>query len=244
MTPSLSIVETEARQLIGHMPESRQRVLQTALLALCETHWHSVRGNQPLTHLAQTLWAIMPPLADLFIDLYARADSRLHEILPEPAFARGLALIVLAEIERGNEAAVHLAHEPMMAFQAMAPPAGWLERITALLQGAREPPLIHPHDKHGALWRALAVIAARTRRLDLPAIVAVMRLLAEPDDPYAMLPDADLDDLRQAVAQTGIRFLAIEDDHIRFAQHEHEHEPVRTRYVGEMLLELRRQWLG
>jgi hypothetical protein len=243
MPPSLSLIETEARQLIRRMPESRQRALQAALMQLCEDHWRSIRGKQPLTRLAQTLWAITPPLTDLFIDLYAKVDTRLLEMLPEPVFTRGLALLVLTEIERGNEAAVHLAHEPMMAFESMPPSTDWLVRNSALLRGTLEPPLIHPHDKHGVLWRALAAIAAQTRRLDLPAIREVIRLLSESVDPHAMLPDADLDSLRHAVAQAGIRFLAVEDDHIRFSQHEREHEPVRTRQVGELLQELRQRWL-
>jgi len=244
MEPSLSLIETEARQLIGRMPEQRRNQLQIALLELCETHWRELRGMQPLTHLAQTLWSITPVSTDLFIDLYAKGDARLGEIVPEHSLTRGLALLVMAEIERGNEAAVHIAHEPMMAFESAAPTPELLERICALLHGTLEPPLIHPHDKHGALWHALAVIAAQTRRLDLPAIRAIVHLLAKPDDPHIMLPDADLDVLRHAVAQIGIRFLAIDDDHIRFAQHEHEHDPVRTRQVGEMLLELRQKWLG
>jgi len=244
MEPSLSLIETEARHIIGRMPEERRYQLQTALLALCEMRWHELRGTQPLTHLAQTLWSITPASADLLIDLYASGDVRLEEIVPAHSLTRGLALLVMAEIERGNEAAVHFAHEPMMAFETSLPTAELLERICALLHGTLEPPLIHPHDKHGALWHALAVIAAQTRRLDLPAILAVVQLLAKPDDPHITLPDADLDALRHAVAQTGIRFLAIEDDHIRFVQHEHEHDPVRTRQVGEMLLELRQKWLG
>jgi hypothetical protein len=243
MPPSLSLIETEASHLIGRMPETRRRALQDALVSLCETHWYNIRGPQPLTNLAQTLWLITPPLADLFIDLYARGDARLAEIVPQHTLARGLALLVLAEIEHGNEAGVHLAHEPMVAFETSAPPDTLLERITALLHGTLEPPLIHVHDKHGALWRALAEIAVYTRRLDLPAVLAVIRLLAAPVDPYATMPDAELDGLRHAVAAVGIRFLAIEEAHIRFAQHEHEHDPVRARELGEMLLELRQQWL-
>jgi hypothetical protein len=244
MPASLSQIANEAQHLIGRIPEPRRHSLQHALVALCESHWQDLRGTQPLTHLAQTLWSITPPLADLFIDAYALGHTRVNDIVPEHTLARGLALLVMAEIERGNEAAAHIAHEPMMAFAMTAPSPELLERMRALLHGTLEPPLIHPQDKRGALWRALAVIAEQTRRLDLPAMLAVIGLLAQPDDPHVMLPDADLDRLRHSVAQVGIRFLALEQDHIRFAQHAHEHDPVRARQVGELLLELRQHWLG
>jgi len=244
MSPSLSLIENEAQHVIGRIPESRRRSLQNAVVSLCESHWQYLRGSQPLARLAQTLWSISPPLADLFIDLYAGGDSRVGDIVPEHTLVRGLALLVMAEIECGNEAGVHIAHEAMMSFDTAAVPLDLLERIRALLHGSLEPPLIHPRDRHGVLWRALAEMAAKIRRLDLPAMLAVIRLLAEPDEPRAKLPDADLDALRHAVAQTGIRFLAFEDDRIRFAQHEHEHDPIRARQVGELLLELRQLWLG
>lgn len=243
MPASLSQIANEAQHLIGRIPETRRRCLQDALVTLCEDHWQEVRGAQPLTHLAQCLWAITPPLADLFIDIYATGDARVNDIVPEHTLVRGLALLVIAEIERGNEAGVHIAHEPMMAFEMAAPPLEWLERIRAFLHGTLEPPLLHLHNKRGALWHALALIAEQTRRLDLPAMLAVIRLLAQPDDPHVLLPDADLDVLRHRVAQIGIRFLALEDDHIRFVQHAHEHDPIPARHVGELLLELRQYWL-
>lgn len=161
--PSLALIETEAQRLVGRLPESRRLAQQTALVDLCETHWHSLRGPQPETPLAQTLWSVTPPLADLLTDLYAGGDARLGEVLLESHLARGLALLVLAEIERGNEAGVHIAHEPMMAFETAPPPIALLERITALLRGTLKPPRLHHHDKHhDSMWKALAVIAAHT----------------------------------------------------------------------------------
>lgn len=244
MSPALSLIQREADQLLGHLPDSRRRELQAKIVALCEQHWLAIRGTQPLTTLAQTLWRITPPLADLLIDLYVKADARLFELLPEHTLSRALAFLVLAEVERGNEAGVHLAHEPMMAFESVRPSQGWLARNGALLHGEIVPPLIHPHDRHGVLWRVLAVIAAHTRRLDLPAVLAVIHLLIAPADPHHALPDAELDALREEVAGGGVRFLGVENGHIYFAQHEHVHEPVRDRQLGEMLQELRRVWLA
>lgn len=244
MSPSLSLIQNEATQLLGHMPESRRRDLQDQIIILCEQHWLILRGSQPLTQLAQTLWSITPPLLDLLIDLYINGDAWLLDLLPGQSLTRGLALLVVAEIERGNEAGVHLVHEPMMAFESSGPDSEWLARNNALFHGRIVPPLIHPHDRHGVLWRALALIAAHTRRLDLPAVLAVIRLLLAPVDPRQVLPDAELNALRESVADMGIRFLGIDDNEIQFAQHEHMHAPVRSRHVGEMLHELRQVWLA
>lgn len=240
---SLSFIETEAHQLVRRLPESRRLTQQAALVELCETHWRSIRGPQPDTPLAQSLWTVTPPLADLLMDLYARGDAQLVDLSPGKDLARGLALLVLAEIERGNEAGVHIAHEPMMAFDTIPPPIALLERITALLQGRLEPPLLHRHDKHhNSMWKALAVIAAHTRRLDLPAVLEVIRLLTVSADQTAS--DAALEKLRHEVAEVGIRFLHIDDDHVHFEQHGHAHKPIRARRLGEMLFEVRQMWLG
>lgn len=243
MTASLTLIENEAQHLIGRIPEDRRHAMQVTLVDVCEAHWIKIRGAEPVTSLAHTLWSITPPLADLFIDLFLNQDSQLWEIVPEHTLARGLALVTLAEIERGNETGVHIAHEPMMAFETSAAPAGLLKRNSALLHGELTAPLIHPHEKHGALWKALAVIAEHTHRLDLPAVLAVIHLLTLPADSRSHLPDPELDALHHAVGEAGIRFLGIDDDYIRFGQHEHEHKPIRCRHLGEMLLELRQLWL-
>ncbi|MEJ2362581.1 MAG: hypothetical protein P8Z75_14420 [Gammaproteobacteria bacterium] len=182
MTASLTLIENEAQHLIGRIPEGRCRAMQLALVEVCETHWIKIRGAEPVTRLAHTLWSIPPPLADLCIDLFLKQDSQLWAIVPEHTLARGLALVILAEIARGNESGVHIAHDPMMAFDTTAPPAALLNRMSALLHGELTAPLIHPHAKHGALWRALAVIAEHTHRLDLPAVLAVIHLLTLPAD--------------------------------------------------------------
>lgn len=235
------MIETEAQRLVGRLPESQRRVLQDELIDRCEAHWHALRGPQPDTPLAQALWSVTPPLADLLLDLHAVGDVRLAELLPGSKLAGGLALLVLAEVERGNEEGVHVAHEPMMAFETVPPSTEWLERVGALLRGTLEPPRLHPHDKHhDAMWKALAVIAAHSRRLDLPAVLAVIRLLTAPP----AIADAALEELRDAVAEVGIRFLKIDDDHVHFEQHGHPHKPVRARRLGEMLLEIRQLWLG
>jgi hypothetical protein len=242
--PSLSQIESEAQRLVGRLPEPRRRTLEAALLELCETHWQTLRGPEPATPLAQALWSVMPPLADLLIDLYAAGDAALDEALPDHNLANGLALLVFAEIERGNEAGVHIAHEPMMAFETAPPPASWLEHIAALLRGTLAPPLLHRHDRHAPLWKALAIIASDIRRLDLPAMLEVIRLLTTPVEQLDPGHDEELEKLRDDVLEAGICFQDIDDDHIHLEQHGHEHKPVRARQLAEMLLEIRQKWLG
>ena len=242
---SLSLIKSEAQCVLGRLSESRRIAQQSALVGLCESHWQMLRGPRPDSPLAQALWSVTPPLADLLLDLYAQGDSRLDEVLYGPHLARGMALLVFAEIECANEAGVHIAHEPMMAFEHASPPMAWLERVSALLRGTLEPPRLHHHDKHhDPMWKALAVIAAYTRRLDSPAVLVVIRMLSATTEQGGRVSDPALETLREAVAEVGIRFRAMDDDRIHFEQHGHTHKPVRTRRLGEMLLEIRRTWLG
>ena len=240
---SLSLIATEAQRQLKQVREARRHELQEALAELCEAHWQELRGAQPTTPLAQALWSITPPWSDLLLDLYAAGDARLTDLLPKSRLAKGLALLVLAEIERGNEMGVYIAYEPMMAFESTPPPATWLTRITSLLRGTLEPPVLHLHDSHESLWKALAIIAAHTRRLDLSAVLQVIALLTAPQDQASTTRDEALETLRHDLLEVGIRFLSSENDHIHFEQHSHAHKPVRTRQLGEMLLEIREKWL-
>ena len=54
--PKLSLVESEAARLLGHMPEAKRRTLQQALVDACEAHWLEMRGgSSTLPH------AYLPP---------------------------------------------------------------------------------------------------------------------------------------------------------------------------------------
>ena len=241
--PSLSLIATEAQRQLRLLKETRRRALQKDLADLCEAHWHELRGPHPATPLARVLWSITPPWSDVLLDLHAGGDARLAGLLPKSKLAKGLALLVLAEVERGNEMGVYIAYEPMMAFETTPPPADWLERIISLLHGTLEPPVPHRHDGREPLWKALAVIAAHTRRLDLPAVLQVIGLLTAPQDQATNARDETLETLRHDVRDVGIGFLGIESDRVLFLQHGHAHKPVRTRHLGEMLLAIRRKWL-
>ena len=240
--PSLTLIETEAQRLVGRIPERRRRPLQSALIELCENQWRELRGAEPQSMLAQAVWLVAPPLSDLFIDLYAATDSRLDEALGGYEPAQGLALLVMADIERGDEAGVHIDQEAMMAFENGSPPLAWLERVAAMLRGSLEIPPMHHHDPHPPLWKASYVIASHIKRCDPPAILQVIQLLIK-NVGLSETQDITLEKIRADVAEVGIRFLNIDDDHIQIEQHRHEHKPVRTRQLADMLLDIRQAWL-
>lgn len=241
--PSLSLIESEAQRLLRSLKEPARREIQQDLVELCELHWQELRGQQPASPLAQALWSVTPLWADLLIDLYVTNDIRLDAALPSQYIARGMALLVLAEIERGNEFGVQMSHEPMMAFEMDVPPMAWLERISSLLRGTLAPPLLHSHDHRSGLWRALTVIAVHTSRPDLPAVLGVISLLTVTGESSGSGYDEELEALRQEVLEAGVRFMSMDKDYVHLEQHGHAHKPVRTRELGEMLLEIRHAWL-
>jgi len=241
--PKLSLIESEATRLVGRLPETRRRARQQALIDLCEAHWPEIRGPEPATPLAHVMWSTPPPCADLLADLFAAGDGRLDGLPHGRRAPQAFALLVLAEIERGNAEGIRLAHEPMMLFESPAAGARYAEDVAAALRGGGEALHVHPHDSRPALWKALACIAAQTGRCDLAAVTGVIGLLASlPAD--AQAADEALERLRGKLGETGVHFLGIDDGHIRFEVRGHAHPPVDTRQLGEMLAEIRRPWRG
>jgi hypothetical protein len=238
--PKLSLIESEAARLVGRMPEARRRGLQQALLDLCDAHWPEIRGPEPATPLAHALWSIAPPRADLLVDLVAAGDSRLQALLgPRPA--QGFALLVLAEIERGNAEGIRIAHDPMMLFDSPAAGARYAEGVAAALRSGGTARHWHSHDAKPALWKALACIAAQTGRCDLAAVMGVIGVLVS--RPAADLPaDAELEALRSTLDETGVHFLGVDDGHVSFTLHGDAHPPASAKQVAEMLGEIRPVW--
>jgi hypothetical protein len=238
--PKLSLIESEAARLVGRMPEARRRGLQQALLDLCDAHWPEIRGPEPATPLAHALWSIAPPRADLLADLVAAGDSRLQALLgPRPA--QGFALLVLAEIERGNAEGIRIAHDPMMLFDSPAAGARYAEGVAAALRSGGTARHWHSHDAKPALWKALACIAAQTGRCDLAAVMGVIGVLVS--RPAADLPaDAELEALRSTLDETGVHFLGVDDGHVSFTLHGDAHPPASAKQVAEMLGEIRPVW--
>jgi len=241
--PKLSLIESEAARLVGRVPEARRRVLQQALIELCDAHWLEIRGPEPATPLAHALWSVTPPRADLLADLVAASDGRLEEVLQGRNAAHGFALLALAEIERGNAEGIRLAHDPMMLFDSPSAGDRYAEGIAAALRGEGKALPLHPHASKPALWKALACIAAHAGRCDLAAVMRVIGLLVAL--PAADQPvDAELEQLRKELDEAGVHFLGIDDDHVRFAVHGHEHPAASARQIGEMLGEIRQGWPG
>lgn len=236
----LSQIAFEAERLVGRMQETRRLALQQELVDLCEARWLALRGPQPTTPLAYALWSITPPLADLFADLHTSGDAQLEKVLGGHRPAWGLALLALAEIARGNAEGARLAHEPMMAFESAAAGALLAGRMAAFLRGELTWPASHKHPQQPPLRTALAVIAIRTGRCDLEAVLEVIRLLAASKDSA----DAALEQLREALGAAGVSFLAVEDGQVRFARHGHEHKPATTGQIAEMLIDIRQKRIG
>lgn len=237
----LSFIETEARRLTDRLPEPKRRALQETLIRLCEEHWREMRGPEPATALARTLWSVPPPLAELLVDLQAAGDARLAELIDGLRPAGALALLVLGEIERGNAEGVHVAHEAMMAFDTPASGRAYAERIAAALRGHVAGPVLHRHSSRAPLWKALALMAAQTGRHDFKALVEVIRLLAAP--PPALADEA-LERLRAALREVGVRFLGIDDHAVRFELHGREHRPATLKRLRDLIAEVRQARLA
>jgi len=232
----LSTIDAESRRLVGRAPEAEQRAFRAELIASCEKYWEGIRGPRPPQALAQTLWSVTPPFAELFVDMIHNGDAQLADVLAGIKPARALAALVLAEIERGNAEGAHIAYEAMMLFES--PQAGRVhaERIAAALRAPHPGPALRPPAAREPLWKALAEIVAHTARHDMAAVSAVIQLLAPP--PPAP-PDAALEALRTAVQAVGVRFLGIDAAVLRFEARGHEHKPATRKHLAELLAEIR-----
>jgi hypothetical protein len=244
MAPRLSFVEAEARQLVGRFPEAKQRALQKALVELCEARWREIRGPEPATILAHKLWAAAPPLAELFADLHAAGDAQLDDLLDGLRPARALALLVLAEIERGDAEGVHVAHEAMMSLESPAAGRIYEERVALALRGSLEVPPLHRHSSREPLWKALAIIAAHTGRHDVKALEAVIELLGSAPRGAPVQPDKALERLREALDELGVRFVGFNSRFVHLALHGRPHKPVSRKRLADLLAEVRRARLA
>ena len=236
----LSHIASEARRLVGRVPESKLRTLQDDLTNLCENSWREIRGPEPDSPLTHALWSATPPLSDLYIGLYGAGDMRLEEVLGRLTPSRGLAVLVLAEIERGDTEGVQIAYESMMIFETPIAAQAYTERVASALHGELEAKKLHRKIKREPLTKALITLVEHTGRHDLKAITEVIRLLtAEPGT-----ADEALEQLRAALLEAGIQFRSIEDDHIHFDLHGRERKPVRLNRILDTLLEIRQARLG
>jgi hypothetical protein len=240
----LSLIDDEARRLAGRFPEARRRALQGTLIELCEAHWQAIRGTEPSTSLAHALWSVTPPLADLFVDMHAAGDARAVELPDGLKPARALALLVLAEIERGDAEGIRIAHHAMMAFESPAAGRVHAGRVAAALHGGLSEARLPRAITRTPLGHALAIIVARTARHDLRACIEVIRLLAAAPASTAPRPDEKLEQLRDALHETGVRFLKVDDEALHFELHGREHKPLRLNRLRDTLAAIREAWVA
>jgi hypothetical protein len=237
--PKLSLIKGEAERLAGRLSEPKRREFQQRLLDLCEKHWPEIRGPEPATPLDHALWSIAPPLSDLFADLFAAGDGRLDDVLQGHKPEWGLALLVLAEIERGDAEGARLAHELMMVFDSTELDVYYAVQITSALRGQMEPRPLSRQGLRQPLWRALGVMSAHIKRWDLTAIILVIRLLSSAPE-----TSDTLGQLRAELEETGIHFLGVEDHFVFYEQHGHEHKPVSVNQLAEVLFSIRKGSFG
>lgn len=233
----LLIIDAEARRVLGRMPMPRMQALGASVAALCEAHWPSMRGPEPTGRLARALWQIPPHLADLFVHLYGVADPHLGEILDRLTAPQALALLVLAEIERGDAEGARSAYAAMRLFESPAAGAAQMRSILATSGGqAPEARLMHAH--RPALWRAVVGLAVQTGRWDMKAVIEGIRQLAQLQASSAELADEpDTQRILAMLRELGVTFLGVEGDRLRYALRGEEREPVRCKEVADMLAE-------
>ena len=239
----LSLINNEARRVLRQIPGHRLQAMQNDLRELCQIRWQELRGKKPAAPLAQALWAAMPPAADLFVDLYGSGDLRLDDALAGANPNCGLAALVISEIENGDLEALHIAYEAMMLFESPAAGQVYAEAVARALCGELDGPRLHRKSSRKApLWKALVVITSHTGRHDLQALLEVIRLLTTTDASTAV--DESLERLRDELQQAGVKFVALDNDLIRFELHERPHKPISRKRFADLLAEVRQLRLG
>ena len=237
MMTKLLIIDAEARRVLGRLPEPRMQALQASVIALCEAAWPDIRGPEPATRLAKALWEIPPHFADIFVHLYGIADPRLAGVLIHLTPPQALALLVLAEIERGDAEGARSAYAAMRVFESPAARMAYVRAILTTSGGhAPEAGLRHAH--HPALWRAVVGLAIQTGRWDTKAVLECIRQVAQSQiSATGPAGEPDMQRILDMLRELGITFLAVETDHLIYALRGEKREPVRYKQVAEILAE-------
>jgi len=233
----LLIIDEEARRVLGRLPLPRMQALQASLAALCDAGWPQIRGPEPTTRLAKALWEIPPHYADIFVHLYGVADPRLLQILEHVSPAQALAVLVLAEIERGDAEGARRAFAAMRLFES---PAAGMDYARAILttsgMHAPEARLMHAH--RPALWRAVVGLAAETGRWDTKAVMECIRQVAQTQaSPAGLAGGPDMQRSLEMLGELGVTFLRVEGDRLIYAVRREEREPVSCKQLADMLAE-------
>ncbi|MEY5097386.1 MAG: hypothetical protein RJA36_105 [Pseudomonadota bacterium] len=240
MTP-LSMIADAARRTLGHLPQARQEPLKAALVESCLAHWPAMRGAMPGHPLARALWEVSPHLCLLFMHQWDQSDPSLLERLEHLSPERALALLALAEIERGDPDGAASACEAMRLFGS---PAARELHVRAVLDAFGRPEaddwLRHSH--HPPLWRGVAELALRSGRWDGRAVMEGLRQVAQAQSsPGGASDDPDMAHVLERLARFGLRFQVLEDKALAWSAHGKEPQPLSFRQVCEILAEARQQ---
>lgn len=232
----LSSIADEARRVAGEVSESRLRAHGDALRALCEAHWLELRGMEPPDPLAKRLWNARPALADLFLALEAVADPRLEDALGRLSPARGLALLVLTAIERGEAEEARSAYEAMMLYASEAVGIAEARRVSERLHGDGERiDELHRHSSHPSIAKALAAVASAAGRRDLNGVVAAVTFVAERQAGTDAGDDEISRRLLATLAELGVTFLGLDDEGLHYGLRGTERRAVPRAQLARLL---------
>jgi hypothetical protein len=228
----------------GGQPPRRLRRLGEALVPLCEAHWAEIRGPKPAGGLEQALWELAPPLADLFVHLHGSTDPRLADALGSCTPAQALAVLVEAEIGRGNSEGARLAYDAMMLFDSPGAREVHTRDVMRRLarSGSDAPMPAGRHLRLPALARAVAAIAHATGRYDLAALLASIRVLAQAQaGAPEFASDPRLASLLAALSALGLRFCGLNGARLLYALRGAQKAPVPVKRLADTLARLRRE---
>jgi hypothetical protein len=198
-----------------------------------------LRGPEPPTGLARSLWNARPALADLFLALMDASDPRLDDALGRLSPARGLALLVLVAIERGEAEEARSAYEAMMLYDSVAVGDAEARRVSERLHGDGERiEALHRHSSQPSIGKALAAIAAEAGRGDLNGVLAAAAFVAELQAGHA---DAGSDEaarrLLSTLADLGVTLLGYDGERLHYELRGKERKAVPRTHLTRLLAE-------
>ena len=237
----LSFIESEARRHLGRISEQELETLQRTLIKLCENHWSDIRGPEPVSGLARVMWTVNPHCADLIVDLYGYSDSSFTEAIGYLPPTKALAVLVLAEIERGDAEGARLAHEAMMLFESPQARDIHTDSVRSRLRGTKtEHGRWHKHVHHAPLFRAVAMISEQTGRSDFQAMVmAIEYLTAIQTNPAASVSDQEVLRILEFLRDMDLVFQGFEEGRIHYTVRGEPKKPIFGKRLEEMLAQIR-----
>lgn len=175
----LSFIANEARRHLKSFARHELEDLQGVLVGLGQKHWRAIRGPKPGAGLACAIWTIQPHLSDLIVDSFGASEERFSEEISYLPLVKVFAVLVMNEIESGDAEGARLAYEAMMLSETQQAWKIYIKKVGARLRGGRiDLGRWHKHGHLDHLFRAVALIAEFTGRLDYGAMVAAIDYIA------------------------------------------------------------------